>query len=655
MTQPPPPHEPPQQGGFGPPQDGAPQDGKPPQPPHAPQAPPASGGPDLAKPAQPAPGYGYPQAPPPPQGAPQTPPPPGPPQPGYGYPQAAQAPQPPQAPPGYGYPGQPQPAAPAPNPYAQAPQPGPYGAPQPGQPGYGYPAAPGQPGYGYPAQPGYGYPGQPPTAPTHPQAGQPGGSTARRKQLTIVAAAVVAIALIVGGGVWYAHSGHGGGTKGAATAGGRAGGKKGRTAGAGGASAAGTEKAPADPAAKVLFQVPAPAVKDDQVDSVQGSWLTGTVYAKSGIDKVVGYDPDTGAAKWTLPLSGQTCAASRQMTADGVAAVLTEEKPRNAKGDHQPCDQITAFEVATGRKLWTESAASGDAKAAFGEVSISGGTVAAGGGFNGGAAFDVKTGKALWQPKTGACEDVGYAGGAQLVAVRKCGDYGNERYQVQLLNPANGAVKWSYKLPAGIDNAKVISTEPVVFGADSGGITASGATDVFSLDDGGRLLYKISLPDGKYAHRCEVGKTDGCQGIAVGNGKLYVPTEEHDGSAAYSRTNEIVAFSLRTGKSTGDRIDAGDGYTIFPVRMDGGDVIAYKDGPYDKGAQIVSVDGATTRQTKLLETPADQSVLSAISSMVPDRAELLYADGRLFLGKSLLGKAISAGEKRYTSIGFGAK
>ncbi|MGV9251836.1 outer membrane protein assembly factor BamB family protein [Streptomyces sp. NPDC003697] len=561
-------------------------------------------------PGPPPPGYGHPQAPPPP------------PPPGYGYPQA------PQVPPGsgYGYPtGQP-------NPYAQ--QPGPYGA----------------------QQPGYGYPGQP-TVPLHAQAAQPAGAGGRRglnAQVAIIVAAVVAIALIIGGGVWYANSSGHDGRKDTAGSSGGTGGEDGE--GSGGDSAGnGTEKVPDDPAARVLFQIPAPVVKDAQIDSVEGSWLTDTVYAKAGVNQIVGYEPDTGKARWTLPLTGQTCAASRQITADRTAVVLTEGAKRNSKGDHVPCTEITAFSLDTGKQLWTGNVELSGTKVVFGEVSISGSTVAVGGGYNGGAGFDVRTGKVLWQPKVGGCRDAGYAGGEQLVAVRKCGTYGSETLEVQLLDAATGSVKWTYKLPAGIDNAKVISTKPVVFGADSSDITASGATDVFSLDDGGKLRYKIALKDGEYAHRCEISRVDGCKGIVVGNGKLYVPTKEHDGSAQFSNTNEIVAFSLATGKTTGDRVDAGDRYTIFPIRMDGGDLIAFKDGPYDKGAQVVSVNGRTLKQTELLETPATRPVLDAISSMVPSSAELLYTGGRLFLGKELVSKPYSADEKRYTAIGFGTR
>ncbi|WP_349411154.1 PQQ-binding-like beta-propeller repeat protein [Streptomyces sp. MH191] len=679
MSQPPPPPPPnqPPSGDSGAPQDplkkkdsAAPET---PQPQAAADSAPAPQGPPPPAP----PGFGAPPAPQgPPQNAPQGPPPPQ----GFG------APQPP-PPGGFGAP-QPPPAAPPGTPPAtppgQTPPPPPtspqgpgYGYPQQA-PGYGYPqpAPPQQPGYGYPGQQpppygqqqaygqpqaGYGFPGQqpgyggyqPPTVPMQPQ---PGGGR-NRNVLWIVVAAVAAIALIVGGGVIYATSGGGDDDKKTASgSGGKGDGKGEDDSGGGTGGSSGGEKAPANPSAEVLFQLPAPKITDkNEIDSVAGSWLSGSVYAKAAVNKIVGYEADSGDTKWTLDLPGQTCAGTRTTSSDGIAAVISESAKRKNPKDYHPCTEITAFEVATGKKLWRKSVAVSGAKVQFKEAAISATTLAVGGGYNGGAAFDLSSGKVLWQPKVGDCQDEGYAGGEQLVAVRKCGDFGNERYSVQLLNSKSGAVKWEYKLPPGLDNAKVISTKPVVFGVDSGEITASGVTDVFSLDDKGGLRTKITLADGKYEHDCGVNLVEDCHAIAVGNDKLYVPTKEHDGAGDFSRTNEIIAFSLATGKTTGDKIDAGDGYEIFPIRMDGDNILAFKDGPYDKGAQVVSVDGKSLKSTKLLETPDSQSVIRAVSSMVPKTSEMLYGDGRLFLGKDLVSRPYSAGEKEYTALGFGAK
>ncbi|MFJ2772101.1 PQQ-binding-like beta-propeller repeat protein [Streptomyces sp. NPDC087300] len=647
MTQPPqppqqPPNEPPK-GGFGAPQ----------EPPAggfgAPQEPPAGG---FGK--APEPSYGYPGAP-----APQTPPPAQPPAPPAQPPQAPATP-PPAAPP----------AAPPTVPAGQ-PQ---YGYPQqaPQAPGYGYPGQPGQPGQPG-AQPTYGYPGQqqypqqyqpqPPTMPMQPQP-TGGGSGGKKvsKQMMIVTAAVVAIALIVGGGFWYSSSqkddtqasseGSSGGKDGKGGSGGEKTGEDGQALPEQGPA---KEKAPADAAARIVTQLPQPEIPKDQIWNATGSVLTDDVYAKSGINEVNGYDPDTGKKKWTIPLSGMTCAMSREVTKDGIAAVVTEEAKRNKKGDYQQCTNVSAIDLKSGRKLWTESVESSGMKATFKEVTISGTTIAAGAGTsNGGAAWDV-SGKSLWTPKVGQCKDVGYAGGDQLVAVRKCGTYGDEKLKIQLLDPKTGDDKWTYPIAPGVDNAKIISTNPVVFGQDTTEITATGVTDVFSLGNNGKLRAKISLEEKKYDHNCEVNKVNDCSSIAVGNDRLYVPTRPHDGgSGSYGQTNEIVSFSLATGKPTSDRADAGDS-EIFPIRMDGPNVLAYKAHGYKKGAQVVSLDGKTMKETKLLETPGSEAVTSAISGMVPQSNELLYGNGHLFLGKKLLSKPYSKDEKEYVAIGFMAK
>ncbi|EPH41296.1 PQQ-binding-like beta-propeller repeat protein [Streptomyces aurantiacus] len=592
-------------------------------------------------------------------GAPQNLPPGGfgqPQEPGYGYPQAPQAPQPPQAPP---------PAPPAMPPAApQTPPPPAYAQPtqaafpavgqQP--PGYGYPGQPGQPGQ----QPGYGYPGQP-TMPMQPQPGG-GGGKKPNKQMTIIVAAVAAIALIVGGGVWYASTQKDDDKKNSADGGDGKGGK-GKGGGENGPPAAGgpaKEKVPANTSAKVGFQVPAPEVPKDDIWSVAGSWLTDDTYVKSGYvgkDKdhaLIGYDPASGKQKWTLPLAGETCAVSKEVTKEGIAAVVYKDAKSTKANKYPDCSEVSAVDLKSGKKLWTENVEVSGSKVEFEEIAISGDTVAAGAGTGGtGAAWDM-SGKLLWKPSIGdKCKDAGYAGGDQLVAVRKCGDYDDAKLKIQLLDPKTGKEKWSYPLAAGVDNAKIISTNPVVFGQDTEEITASGATDVFSLSNNGKLRARIKLEDGKYSHDCEVNKWASCSAIVVGNDKLYVPTRQHDaGGSDYGFTNEIIGFSLATGKTTGDRADAGKDGEMFPLRMDGGNLLAYKGGGYNKGAKVVSLDGKSMKETTLLETPATESVSSAISGMVPKSNELLYTNGNLFMGKKLISKPYSKDDKEYIALGF---
>lgn len=185
----------------------------------------------------------------------------------------------------------------------------------------------------------------------------------------------------------------------------------------------------------------------------------------------------------------------------------------------------------------------------------------------------------------------------------------------------------------------------------------SGISDFFSIDNRtGRLRTRISAPGKTYAAKCDgISKTEACMMLAVGNDKLYIPTEEHDGTGQYSRTNEIVAFDLGTGKQTGQRANAGDGYTISPLRMDGANILAYKRPPYDKGGQIVSIDATTFKETKLLENPATRSVRDAETSMLPEYAEILYGGGRLYMSAVYAHKPTGTDEKEYLAIAFGTR
>ena len=121
---------------------------------------------------------------------------------------------------------------------------------------------------------------------------------------------------------------------------------------------------------------------------------------------------------------------------------------------------------------------------------------------------------------------------------------------------------------------------------------------------------------------------EACHNLVVGNDRLYVPTEQHDGAAdAVGQTNEIVAFDLATGERQRPG-RSGRGLHDYPVRMDGDNLIAYKTGPFDKGGQVVTVSGSDFQQTKLMDNPADEAVRRAEASFLVDSAEIRYAGGR---------------------------
>ncbi|MGQ4450849.1 PQQ-binding-like beta-propeller repeat protein [Streptomyces griseus] len=629
------------------------------QPPQPPQQPPneppnTPPGPPAGPPAgPPSGGFGAPQDPPPGGFGQPTPPPADP----FGK-QPQQPPQQPDAPAG-GY-GTPPPAAPGNYPTPPAPQPNGYGYPQAPQPGYGYPQGPaGQPGQlGQPGMPqqAYGYP----TQPMQPQYGapqQPGDGKKFSTQMQIIVAAAVAVVLIIGAGVIYAATGDDEGGKNEASSSGSTGGEA--KGGEGGGLAGGEEKPPANTKSKVALQLPEPQVTD--ITTVMGSWITDKAYVKSGVAEIVAYDLDKGTKLWSVPLPGEVCSASRHMSKDYKTAIVFEETKATKENKYPSCNQVGVVDMATGKLLWSKgvtSATGGDQQVRFDEVTLSGSTVAAG-GTSGGAAFKLETGAELWKPKVGSdgCYDRGYGGGEALAVVRKCGTSDSPQLTVQALNPTTGAPLSSFQMPAGVDYASIVSTKPLVVAADVGDTAGdgSGISDFFSIDAAtGKLIVRIPADAEQYAARCGSTEVERCQNLAVGNNRLYLPTENHDGTSEYGDTNEVVAFDLATGKLLGARADAGDRYSLVPLRMDGTSIIAYKEPPYDKGGQIVSIDGETFKQTLLMENPSDEAVREAERRFSNDHSELLYSDGHFFKSKRLVSKrsVVDADDKLYLVVGY---
>jgi hypothetical protein len=570
--------------------------------------------------------------------------------------QLQQPPEPPQSPPpyqppdggGFGAPRGPAPAygfPPGAPPQGQPPQgqPAP-GGPVPTGPAYGCPAPGPYPGQGAVPQPGPGqvpYPayGYSTPAVTHQQhqpaagAGKGGNSRLTRTELRVIVSTAVAVVLILGAGVWYSRSGdtsaHGGG------------GPVTHPSGNGGTSAA-HEKAPADPDANMSFRVPLPSVTD--LHSVGGSWLTGTVYAKAGVREIVGYDPDTGVKRWSVPLPGDVCRASPHVSADGKTAVVFDAAPRTKTTAPGACTRLGVVDLSSGRLLWSKGVDNpgGDDAVRFDDVTQTGDTVAAG-STSGGAGFDLDTGAVRWKPQSSSandCHDAGYAGGTILVASRQCGYGEDSQITVENIDPKTGATLSSYRMPPGVEDIHTVSTDPLVVAADVGGTGAEGVSDFFSLDARtGKLKAKISADGHTYAARC-TDAMENCTDVLAGNGKLYLPTEEHESGSgnALEETNEVLSFDLATGKGTSQRADAGDGWTAQLVRMDGPDLIAYKTGPYNKGGQIVSIDGSTLRGTVLMRNPSDTATHDDETSFVASGSEVRFGGGRLFLSQDFVDK-----------------
>ncbi len=181
---------------------------------------------------------------------------------------------------------------------------------------------------------------------------------------------------------------------------------------------------------------------------------------------------------------------------------------------------------------------------------------------------------------------------------------------------------------------------------------ATGISDLFVVDPKGELKARIPLASGDFGGKCG-SEVEKCTNMVVGNGKLYLPSYEHQGQASGGRTNELLSFDLETGKQTTDRADAGERYTMFPLRMDGSNIIAYKNPPYDKGGQIVSIDGRTMKETVLMENPEDKASRRAETGYSPEYSEYRYHNGKFFISRTTVSKPYSD-DPEYLFVSFTA-
>jgi PQQ-like domain len=603
---------------------------QPPQPPQPPggqpsPVPPPPPGPPPLPPEAPQ-DYGYPQDP---QAQP------------YGYPQQPQAqpygyPQPPQAQPDYtyGYPQQPapygqpdpanpygQPAAPgAQNPYAQPPaadpnnpyaqQPAPgdpnayaqqprqaydYQQGQQGQQGWGAPAAPAAPGmpgadaaaanpYADPQQQAYQQaPYAQPSYPTVPPTG-PAGPTGPAK------------------------GGRGG-------AGGPSNGKLiGLIAGvlgvvvvvgvgvwlltSGGSSdtqakggGGGTSSAPHNAQGKLQWSVPAPKVSKSQlIGDTPGMWFSGSDVIKQSTTDVTAYDLASGRKDWTVPTpAGHTCDAAEGI-ADNRIAVQYGSR----------CENIMAIEAPTGKLLWHKplpSSSSSKYEFTDTDMAISGDTVAVTWDDHT-VSFKADSGASGWHSSGGDnCQDAGFAGGSQMIEVYKCGYDENPPYHASLIDPSTGKPKWTWDAPAGTKITNVISVNPVVVGIGAG---SDLITDVWDID-GGHLQGKISLGkgsygQGKYGIDCPAIQMTPCRDVAVSGNTLYMATYQHPASGgADGLTDAIAAFNLTDGSS---KWLTKDGQQMMDVvAVDGDSLVAYQEPTFEDPGAIIKVDSATGAMT----------------------------------------------------------
>ncbi|MEU0969832.1 PQQ-binding-like beta-propeller repeat protein [Streptomyces sp. NPDC005917] len=610
MTQPP--NQPPQ-GGFGAPQDQ-------PQPGGgfgAPQQPAAQGG--FGAPQGTPPGApGAPGMPPRPAQPPHQPPPPQPPQPGYGYPQ------------------QPGPYAQPAGPYAAA---GPYGYPQ-------QPQAP-QPGYGY------GYQQQPPQYPGAPGVTPPpgggGGGPFKGKPALITAAAVAGL-LVVGGTVYAVTSGGDDGKKPVAqqsddpkASGTGAPANPGDGSGDGGADPENLNQGRKSGEAKVLWYKSAPDAPASGADA-PGMWITGKTAVKAAYKQVFAYDVGNGDPAWDpITFPQKICAVTPDRSGDGKVVVAY----MNGTSDRAKCNQLQEVDLDTGRKGWTATVADGglfDSAISI-ELTISGKTLVVGRSQSG-TAYDLGSGDKLYDKKKygASCFPTAFAGGTnRLIEVASCGvGGGNEHDEISELDPATGNVRWTQPVKKGWSVKRTYSVDPLVVYLTN---EEKKAWNISILDAKGTFRSEVKV-DEKFAPECGwailARDLQGCQGVAVDADTLYLPTDTNGG------TNEIVAINLADGKAKW-RTKSPTDESMYPVKAEGGKLVAYVRPSYDKGGQVVSIPttGSAHPTTRVLQNPQHTA---DIEGGFYDGA-VDWVDGRFYLSSTRLSGSDDAKEKLMMAFG----
>nr|WTB05336.1 hypothetical protein OG546_14595 [Streptomyces antimycoticus] len=407
--------------------------------------------------------------------------------------------------------------------------------------------------------------------------------------------------------------------------------------------------------AKTLGKVAMPKVGKET--NTMGTWVTDTTFVKGDVNKIVGYSLDGAKSRWEIPLGGQLCWASPHMTKEGLTAVLF----RGGAGEDAQCTRVGLVDLKKGKLVWQKegSDSEGNAGVQFDEVTIVGGTVAAG-GTGGGGAWSLD-GKPLWKPAYLAdCDDNGYAGGDdKIVAIRGCDseDSSTERLEVQTVDPKTREVTSSYKLDEKVEYAHVISTAPLVVAVDTGDSDAgTGTTDILTIDDSGKqgkLLSTVDVLAKGYQPNCPATSVEGCTELAFdrASGTLYLSSEvdvDHGGPG-----ERISGLNLKTGKETG-KTKMAESRSLIPIQTDDdGSLIAYLGSMYSEAGGVVRVDPETFEMETLQTHPDD---MKDVESDLDTYGEctMIYAGKKLYIGDSRASRPSSDSAGRPLAIVFGA-
>ena len=229
--------------------------------------------------------------------------------------------------------------------------------------------------------------------------------------------------------------------------------------------------------------------------------------------------------------------------------------------------------------------------------------------------------------------------------------YDNPQLIIQTLDPKTGKPVSEYKMPPGIEYASVVSTEPLVVAADVGDTAGdgSGISDFFSIDDvTGKLRTKIAADGEKYAARCD-GIHRGRELPAAGRRQRpALPADR--GARGHRRLRQDQRDRLlRPRHRQADRRQGRRGRRLH-------DLPAAHGRRQHPRVQGVPRTTRAARSSPSTAPPSSRPVRWRTRATSPsgtrrpacstDYAEILYADGRLYMSEVMVSKPTGALPRR---------
>lgn len=388
------------------------------------------------------------------------------------------------------------------------------------------------------------------------------------------------------------------------------------------------EKRPESTTGQMAFRFAVDDMSPGEEYEMPGTWATDKVLAK-GINRTlvgfrIGEDVTTDDEIWRIPLSGPICGVTQHVTVEGRTAVLH----RAQKNEDSLCNQVAFVDIDSGKKLWDREFPTSES--VFGQdptsVTMTRATVAVTWG-DGLTAYDMDRGTRLWGNKKSGdgCTYQGAAGGRALLTLMACSRGKDLTYRVRKLAPRTGATRWTHRSADGVKNIKVLSTAPPVIAVGAGDVDT---THLFSLDDRGKRRATIDLDGGRYEVRCRErsghATIDDCPSTVVSDDQVFLTSRKAD------EANWITSFDLKTGKAV-RKFDSGHKQLFYPLRMSGGQVLAFREGSdHITPSEVVSLNPQTGKETPYFSfgLPPEAWTLTSL-----ELSDVVVQNGRIFFSR----------------------